>query len=272
MAAAPPLAMTTALRATSCSPPTSIVRRSIIVPAPRTSFAPVLMRATAGRLSSRSRAIHSTRFDTLGKSTSHSTREAASVRARPASSSVSPDRSRVFEGTHPQYGHSPPTSSWPPVGFIKGLLVDAHNRHPADEPFPAQELCDVLAGRTGKDLFRRVVLSDLGLHLQEADPVAHDHGLVDVVRDEDHRFAHGALDADELLLQALPRDPVDRSEWFVHEQDGRIRGQGPGESDALTLPARQLVRVAVAVLGRREADQLEQLVDTPGDSLAIPVP
>src|SRR5207253_10985033 len=111
IAAVPPLAMTTARRATSCSPPTTTVRRSTSLPSPRTSFAPVASSAAAGRVSSRSRAIHSTRFETLGKSTSHSTRDAARVRARAASSSVSPERSSVFDGTHPQYGHSPPTSS-----------------------------------------------------------------------------------------------------------------------------------------------------------------
>ena len=90
---------------------TVTVRASVSVPSPRNSLAPVLSSAAAGRRSSRSRAIHSTRFDTLGKSTAHSTRDAASIRARSASLNVSPERSKVFDGTHPQYGHSPPTSS-----------------------------------------------------------------------------------------------------------------------------------------------------------------
>ncbi len=111
MAAVPPLATTTALRATSCSPPTSIVRGSTSLPSPRNSFAPFFSSAAAGRESSKSRAIQSTRLETFGKSTSHSTRDAERARARPASSSTSPERSRVFDGTQPQYGHSPPTSS-----------------------------------------------------------------------------------------------------------------------------------------------------------------
>ena len=80
-------------------------------PSPRKSLAPVASSAAAGRLSSRLRAIHSTRLETFGKSTAHSTREAARRRARSASLNVSPERSKVFEGTQPQYGHSPPTSS-----------------------------------------------------------------------------------------------------------------------------------------------------------------
>src|SRR5258708_13111097 len=51
------------------------------------------------------------RAESLEKTISHSTRDAANTRAREASAKVSPDRSSVFEGMHPQYGHSPPTSS-----------------------------------------------------------------------------------------------------------------------------------------------------------------
>ena len=97
-----PLATTTARRATRRSSPTSTVRGSRSFPSPRKSRAPVFSRAAAGLRSSRSRAIQRTRFDTFEKSTLQSTREAASVRARSASVSDSPDRSNVLDGMHPQ--------------------------------------------------------------------------------------------------------------------------------------------------------------------------
>jgi hypothetical protein len=50
-------------------------------------------------LSSRLRAIDSTRLETLGKSTVHSTRDAASRRARSDSVNVSPERRKVLEVT-----------------------------------------------------------------------------------------------------------------------------------------------------------------------------
>src|SRR5450759_1053081 len=284
MAAVLPFAITTALRATSVSAPTWTVRRSTNVPSPRKSFAPVASSAAAGRESSRSRAIQSTRLDTFGKSTSHSTRDAARMRARPASSRVSPERSSVFDGMHPQYGHSPPTSSrsttasesplpcrppaiaspaTPPprqttsnscgnllpsinacpsqrfqqrsrresphvaLAVVNGrmlrgagerggeglaqrarerhpwlvlarlqlaplerLRIDLDDRHPAHQPFAAEELRDVLARRPGEDPLRSVVLRDLRLHLEQADPISDQHGFVDVVRHEDDRFAH----------------------------------------------------------------------------------
>ncbi len=116
-----PLAITTARRAMSCSLPIATVRRSVSFPSPRKSLAPVASIAAAARLSSRSRAIHSVRFETLGKSTAHSTREAARTRARSASLNVSPERSKVLEGMQPQYGHSPPTSSRSTTASVRPL-------------------------------------------------------------------------------------------------------------------------------------------------------
>jgi hypothetical protein len=98
-AAVLPLAITTARRTMRCSLPTATVRNSVSFPSPRKSRAPVASIAAAGRLSSRLRAIHSTRWETLGKSTVHSTRGAARTRARSASVKVSLERSRVLEGT-----------------------------------------------------------------------------------------------------------------------------------------------------------------------------
>src|SRR6266481_1924180 len=79
IAAVPPFAITSALVATYWPPSTSTVRRSTTLPSPLMSFAPVASSAAAGRESSRSRAIHSTRLETFGKSRSHSEREAAAL-------------------------------------------------------------------------------------------------------------------------------------------------------------------------------------------------
>ena len=48
-AAVLPLAITTARRAVSCSPSTATVRRSVSLPSPRKSLAPVAFIAAAGR-------------------------------------------------------------------------------------------------------------------------------------------------------------------------------------------------------------------------------
>jgi hypothetical protein len=96
--------------------------------------------------------------------------------------------------------------------------------------------------------------------------------LIDVMRHEDDRLAHRALDVDELVLQALTRDAIDCPEWFVHEQNRRVGTERASETDALTLSAGQLVRVAAAVLARLQADQGQQLVHPRVDASLVPVP
>ena len=69
----------------------------------------------------------------------------------------------------------------------------------------------------------------------------------------------------ELVLQVveqvddlrLDRD-VERRDRLVGDDELRVQRERAGDADALALAARELVRVAVAVL-RREADELEQL-------------
>ena len=70
-----------------------------------------------------------------------------------------------------------------------------------------------------------------------------------------------ALEPQELVLQPVADDRVDGAERLVHQQHRRVGGQRPGHADPLPLTAGELVRVAVGVRRRVEADQVEQLVD-----------
>ena len=79
------------------------------------------------------------------------------------------------------------------------------------------------------------------------------------------------LQAQQLVLQALAGDRVDRAERLVHQQHRRVGGERPGDADALLLATGELAGVAVAVLRRVEADQVEQLVDALGDPLLVPL-
>ena len=127
-----------------------------------------------------------------------------------------------------------------------------------------------VVGRAGQDRLGGVVLRDLRALLEDQDPVAELDRLVDVVGDADDRLAQLALDGEQLVLQPLAGDRVDRAERLVHQDHGRVGGQAAGHADALLLPAGELAGVAVAVLLRVEADQLEQLVDPLGDPAGVP--
>ena len=101
-------------------------------------------------------------------------------------------------------------------------------------------------------------------------PVSEQHGLVDVVRDEQHRGPQLPVQAPELLLQPAPAHGVDGAERLVHEQHARLAGQRAGHPDALALAAGQLVGVAPGVGGRRKAHEVEQLRHTGARAFLFP--
>src|SRR5918997_315422 len=68
----------------------------------------------------------------------------------------------------------------------------------------------------------------------------------------------------------LGRDRVDSPEWLVHQHDRGVRRQRPCYPHALLLAARELGRIAAAVLLGREADELQELVHSIPDAAPVP--
>ena len=135
---------------------------------------------------------------------------------------------------------------------------DPHQRQPLQRPVGADEVLDELVGGRHQQLGRGRVLGDPAALAHDRDPVAHLDRLVDVVGDEEDGLLDLRLEAEELVLEALAVDRVDRAERLVHQHHQRVGGERPGDADPLLLAAGELRRVAVAELGV-EADQLEQL-------------
>ena len=133
---------------------------------------------------------------------------------------------------------------------------------------PTKSSTNVVRG-VQEQLGRRRVLGELAADLQDRDPVAHLDRLVDVVGDEDDRLADLGLQAQELVLEAVAVDRVDRAERLVHQHQRRVGGERAGDADALALAAGELRRVALGHL-LRQPDQVEQLVDAVGDPAACP--
>src|SRR3954447_2156888 len=87
--------------------------------------------------------------------------------------------------------------------------------------------------------------------------VPHDR---EVVGDEQERDAELLLDALEQVDHLGLDRHVERRDRLVGHQQLGVEGEGPGDADALTLAAGELVGEPVVVLGV-EADDLEQLLD-----------
>ena len=132
---------------------------------------------------------------------------------------------------------------------------------------PTKSAMNSLAG-VGEDLVGRPVLDELAVP-EDRDPVAHLDRLVDVVRDEDDRLLDLGVQAQEVVLQPVAGDRVDRAERLVHQHDRLVGGHRSGNADALALAAGELARVALGV-ALLEADELEQLADARADALLGP--
>ena len=101
-------------------------------------------------------------------------------------------------------------------------------------------------------------LRELAADPQDGHLVAELDRLVDVVRDEEDGLAELALQAQELVLQLVADDGVDRGEGLVHEHHRGVGGEGARHPYALLLPAGQLAGVALRE-GGVEPDPLQQL-------------
>ena len=93
--------------------------------------------------------------------------------------------------------------------------------------------------------------------------VARRHRLFLVVGDDDEGDAQRFLDLDQLELGFLAQLLVERAERFVEQQQLWPLGQGAGQGHALALAARQLVRLALAIV--LQLDQRQQFGDAVGD-------
>jgi len=132
------------------------------------------------------------------------------------------------------------------------VLVDAAGERvlgQLDLPYPGQleplqrrsgadEVLDEVVGGVGEDLLRGGELCDTRALLQDRDPIAHLDGFVDVVGDEGDRLLQLALQPQELVLQPVAVDRIDRTEGLVHQQHRGIGRQGTGDPDALALTTR----------------------------------
>ena len=76
------------------------------------------------------------------------------------------------------------------------------------------------------------------------------HDVLEIVRDENQRNVERSAQLINLILQSSPHRAIHGGKRFVEEQDRRLPGEGPRQRDALTLPAGQLVRTAVQMLGQ----------------------
>lgn len=128
-----------------------------------------------------------------------------------------------------------------------GGVLGAHQEQALERAVLAGEGADELVRRVRQQGIRVVVLEQPAA-LEYRHLVAQLDGFVDVVADHDHGHAELALHLEELVLDRLAVDRIDRAERLVHQQQRRVRRQRADHPDALLLAAGEFARVALQVL------------------------
>ena len=121
-----------------------------------------------------------------------------------------------------------------------------------------------MGGRVVVDLEGRADLLDPALaHHHHA--IGERERLLLVVRDVDRRDAELALDRPDLIAQGDADLGIEGRQRLVEQEHLWLDRERARERDALLLPARELVRVAIRLLGH--VDHLEQLADALADGV-----
>lgn len=107
--------------------------------------------------------------------------------------------------------------------------------------------------------------------LEQDDAGGEEQGLAQIVGDKDDGFAETPGERGKLALQLGAGDGVQRAKGLIHEQDGRVRGEGARHTDALTLATRKLAGIAGGEILAGETDELQQLGDAGGDTRSVPM-
>jgi hypothetical protein len=118
--------------------------------------------------------------------------------------------------------------------------------------------------------FPRSGVGDDASTFEKYDARGEEQRFAKVVGDEDDGLAEAAREGAEFALKLGAGDGIERAEGFVHQENGRVGGEGASDADALALTAGKLVRPPRGEFGGIEADQGEEFVDTGAGPGSIP--
>jgi hypothetical protein len=90
------------------------------------------------------------------------------------------------------------------------------------------------------------------------------------VSDEDDSFVEAAGESAEFALKLGASDGIERSEWLIHKKDGRVSGEGAGDTDALALAAGEFLGTAGGKFGGVETNEMQKFLHALSDAGGIP--
>lgn len=133
----------------------------------------------------------------------------------------------------------------------------------------AQQLHNVIMGRGAEQVGRSSGLQEVSL-FQHRDAVAELQRLSDVVGDHDHGFFEALLEVQELALEFVTGNRVERAEWFVEQDDSGIGREGSRKSHALSLPTGQFNGIPCSKLLRVKMNEVQEHVHPARSLFGLP--
>lgn len=124
----------------------------------------------------------------------------------------------------------------------------------------AKQLHDVVVCRSVEQVGRSSGLQEASL-FQHRDAVAELQGFINIVGDHDHGFVETLFETQELALEFVTGDGVERAEWFVEQDDPGVGGEGSRKRDALSLPTGQLNGIPCSKLLRVKMNEVQKLTN-----------
>jgi hypothetical protein len=118
--------------------------------------------------------------------------------------------------------------------------------------------------------FLRRAVNDNSAIFEKDDARGEQERLAKVVGDKNNGFAETARKGAEFTLKLGAGNGIQCAKGLIHQENGRVGGKGSGDADALPLAAGELVRSAIAVFCRFEADQGQEFADTGGGASGVP--
>ena len=118
--------------------------------------------------------------------------------------------------------------------------------------------------------FLRGGVNDDAAAFEEDDARGEQERFAKIVGDKDNGLAEAASEGAEFTLKLGAGDRIESAKGLVHQENGRVDGEGTGNADALALAARKFVRAATAVLCRFETDKGKEFADSGGGAGGIP--
>lgn len=132
-----------------------------------------------------------------------------------------------------------------------------------------KQLHNVVMGRSVKQVGRGSDLQEATL-FQYRDAIAELQRFIDVVGNHDHGFFEVLLKTQELTLEFVTGNRVERAKGFVEQDDAGIGREGSRKGHALSLSTGQFNGKTCSKLLRIKVDEFQERVHPARSSFGLP--